>query len=471
MALTLFTSVLAADGSGEENGPGSGTWQVGVSEFKSDGLYPEHMRFTYEIPKNLISIVEQCPTHKLEFEELQGRQRQLKTEKLRELNQQLHQLLQNRAYAFIDQEKKDSGEDIREFEKKIEEKRQRISETEKAPLWEWTVAKEPECVTASENQEGDVIQPSKLPLKIWSREKNLDCIISGTLEPLGELIYIEVNAYIRATQEIRLLYRGTFFPNEGDRVVEELEKPLRSFLYGKEWSDIMLKVKPKTAEVYLDGSKAKIDETGTIRYVEPGLHSIEIRAPGYVSDQRTVETVDGSTVVVDADLQKADPQTWVITSDPSGAEVLLDSVYIGETPLVLKEQVAPGSILISKEGYSKRVFVMPKEQNRLNVPLHPESINIDAVVASSRKRFYQGLTAFLLSLPLTVVSYGQSNEYAYAFNSALENQSVSDDELERLRSRSTLWYTAYVGSMVLNTVFLSDTIMAMWQYIQSSQEY
>lgn len=469
--VTVIISAVAAESVELTDDPSSEKWKVGVSKFRDEGLTPEHIHFTYDLPEELTDFIQQCPSHALADEEIQAIREQLKKEKIRELQRKLHQLLENRASEFIEQKSSTKNETLRELEMKIEEQRGEILSIEETSLSEWTVGSQRECVLSPRDTEDDLFEFPDLPLNVWMKEKDLDCLITGTLEPLDELLYVEVEAYMRATDKRITLFRGSFFPHENEDILADISLPLRSFLYGKEWSDIALKINPSTAEVYLDGSIARIDERGLIQYIEPGLHSVEVKAPGYKKEQQLVETENRSMKVVPIDLEKADPRTWVIESEPHGASVYIDSIHKGETPLVLKEQVAPASVLIRKNGYSDRFFVMKESSNHLRTQLHPEAVDIDAVIEGARNRFYQGLAAFLLSLPLTVVSYGQSNEFASAYNSALTKTSIGNSELERLRSRSTLWYTAYAGSMILNTIFLTDTILSMRQYIKSSQEY
>ncbi|GEM_PF-5191678 len=469
--VSLVLQVVAAESGGPGYDPASEKWKVGVSQFRDEGLSPEHLHFTYDIPKKLVDYIRQCPTHFLSDEEIQALGEQLKKEKMRELQTKLHQLLERRATEFIEQKNAAEKETLRKLERELEEQREKILSVEETPPREENIGSQRDCVSVPQNTENELFEGTNLPLSIWMKERDLDCLITGTLEPLDELLYVEVEAYLRATDRRITLFRGSFFPHENEEIVADVSYPLRSFLYGKEWSDIALKITPPTAEVHLDGSVAPIDERGLVQYIVPGLHSLEVKAPGYKSEQKLVETENRSIKVVTIELEKADPRTWVIGSEPHGADVYIDSVRKGETPLVLKKQVAPASVLIRKDGYSDRFLVMEENKNHLRPRLHPEVVDIDRVVESARSRFYQGLAAFLLSLPLTVVSYGQSNEYANAYNSALTKTSIDTRELERLRSRSTLWYTAYAGSMILNTVFLTDTILSMRHYIKSSQEY
>ena len=467
-SVPLVNAQISADSELEENRQ---DWSVGFARLEGEALLDENVRFTFAVPVDLFQSVLRCPFHFLDKEEIIGSREQLKQQELLQLENKLHSVLVERATKFIEQEVSASDAPLAKLEQEIEAQRLKIKKLKSEPAAAWEVPSQQRVVLSEHNLEGELYAPPQLPLKLWTEEQDIDCLIQGRIEPLEELLYIEVKAYLRATNQSHIIYRDSFFPRESENLVNDIKRALRSFLYGREWADISLEVEPVTADVYVDGSVAELDETGTIRYLEPGLHTIEVRESGYITQSRLIDLHAGSTEEINVLLEKEDPQTWLIKSEPSRAAVFLGSRQLGITPLLLKEQVPPASVLISKKGYSDRLYVMEDKSTGLTAHLHPSAIDIDAVVENSRDRFYQGLAAFLISLPLTVISYGQSSDYAYAYNSAFTEPSASYKELQRLQARANLWYTAYVGSMLLNGILLTDTFLHMRQYIKSSQEY
>ncbi|MFW5727238.1 MAG: PEGA domain-containing protein [Spirochaetia bacterium] len=469
----LFTGLLLAAGRiSAQEAPEQyrQTWRVGIARFEEQDLLPQYRRFTHQIPASLFETVRRCPSHLLSSEEQRGLREKLKEEERFQLKKELHSLIEQRAAAFLDSGLGERAE-LAELQADIADKRAEIRHLIRTDLSEWKIDTRPACILAAENDDGKLFSPPRLPLKVWTNEQEIDCLIGGRIEALDDLLYVEMHVYLKDINSSRTLYRGTFFPSEIDQFSGELAAALRSFLYGQEWSDIAFEVEPSTAEIAVDGSDVDTDETGTLRYIDPGIHSIEVRAKGYKSRVLTVETRSEGREAVKVSLEKDDPRTWIVDSEPGGAAVYLNSMQVGTTPLILEDRVGPANLLITKSGYTPRMYVMESADRRLAAQLHPHDVNIDAVVERSRQRFYKGLSAFLLSLPLTVVSYGMSSEYAYAYNSALSNPSAGSDELERLRARSTLWYTAYAGSMLINGMLLTDTFLHMWRYIQNSQEY
>jgi len=115
---------------------------------------------------------------------------------------------------------------------------------------------------------------------------------------------------------------------------------------------------PTGSAVYLDGGYQGITPT-FVGNLLAGSHTVILSRAGYQDWVSTVSVSAGQTTTVSATLA-SDPKpvygTVSISSDPSGASVYADDVYVGQTspgiPLVFT-QVKPGyhTLLVSKTGY------------------------------------------------------------------------------------------------------------------------
>lgn len=134
---------------------------------------------------------------------------------------------------------------------------------------------------------------------------------------------------------------------------------------------ITIQSSPVGATIYLDNSyKGQTNSNGvlTISNVYPGLHVLKAVAPGYDSYTTTVN-VDAKArtyVPIRMTVQQGvtpTPQPGysgiAITSDPSGADVFLDNVAAGVTPLTLTT-VTPGqhTVLVQKSGYQDEQILL-----------------------------------------------------------------------------------------------------------------
>ncbi len=99
------------------------------------------------------------------------------------------------------------------------------------------------------------------------------------------------------------------------------------------------------------------------RDVERGYHSLSVSSPGYASSNTTVFVSGGETTRVFISLLPSptptpthaslpDMGTVSVSSEPSDAEVSVDSVFRGTTPLTLVSiEQGTHTIVITKEGY------------------------------------------------------------------------------------------------------------------------
>ncbi|MCE5299217.1 MAG: PEGA domain-containing protein [Methanoregulaceae archaeon] len=180
---------------------------------------------------------------------------------------------------------------------------------------------------------------------------------------------------------------------------------------------------PSGAAVYVDGSYRGVTSTSVGNLV-PGSHSVQLILAGYQDWTGTVTISAGATTYLNPTLtvdQQPKYATASITSNPPGATVYSNGVYIGQTsagsPLIFT-QVNPGtySLLITKSGYQDysgtQTVVAGQNYNiavTLNSVQNPTTGGISVISAPSQAEVYlnnafRGLTPITLD-SLTPGSY------------------------------------------------------------------
>jgi hypothetical protein len=124
--------------------------------------------------------------------------------------------------------------------------------------------------------------------------------------------------------------------------------------------DLQVGSTPSGAAVFLNGDfkgNTPVDDTLDINDLAPGTYTITLTRAGYVDYTKSVDVVAGGKTQVSALLQPSGQApttaTAQISSTPSGAEVYVDNVFVGLTPLTFSN-VVPGqySIDIRLAGYN-----------------------------------------------------------------------------------------------------------------------
>ena len=130
---------------------------------------------------------------------------------------------------------------------------------------------------------------------------------------------------------------------------------------------------PSHATIYIDG--IKVGEAPLIKDdILLGMHKVVFEKEGYASVEKRIELVDeGIDVILSAELPKVEVVT--ITSEPSGASVMIDGVYKGNTPLTETFSLGEHSIVFSKSGYFEENInvIVDGHTNSLNQKLRSSS--------------------------------------------------------------------------------------------------
>lgn len=130
--------------------------------------------------------------------------------------------------------------------------------------------------------------------------------------------------------------------------------------------DLEVQSSPSGAVVYLDGNYQGSTSPGSpldVTGLTPGTHALLLKKSGYQDYSTTTNIRSGQTTVVSANLipsgQVSSTASVQISSDPGGADVLINNAYVGITPLTA-QNVQPGSstITISLPGYNSYTTTM-----------------------------------------------------------------------------------------------------------------
>ncbi len=132
---------------------------------------------------------------------------------------------------------------------------------------------------------------------------------------------------------------------------------------------------PSGAIARLDGGMT-ITTPGTFRYVSPGYHTVEISRAGYYPYSTSVTVGPGGVSSVSASLSPMQTTgTLRVTSSPSGAEVSVDGIYRGYTPLTVGS-LGSGRHTLSLylsgyQDYSRNVEITSGSETYVSASLTP----------------------------------------------------------------------------------------------------
>ncbi|MCS7201441.1 MAG: PEGA domain-containing protein [Dictyoglomus sp.] len=206
------------------------------------------------------------------------------------------------------------------------------------------------------------------------------------------------------TYELKLTYPGYQDKIERVEVKEGTEIRINLSLLPT-FGSLSIYSNPSGAEVYLNGVHRGITPL-TISNLSPGTYQIQLRKSGYKDLLSSVVVTSGTTSSYNFNLT---PLLGMINvfSNPSGAEVYIDRVYRGKTPLSLSD-VPSGTydirvVLSGYEEYFERISLSPGETKQITANLKPlyGEVLIDSKPQGAKVYIngkYQGNTPINLNL-------------------------------------------------------------------------
>ncbi|HOT03385.1 MAG TPA: PEGA domain-containing protein [Methanolinea sp.] len=138
---------------------------------------------------------------------------------------------------------------------------------------------------------------------------------------------------------------------------------------------IQVSSSPTGAIARLDGGLS-VTTPGNFMYVTPGYHTVEISMAGYFPYSTSVSVSAGGTSSVSASLSPMQTTGSLrVTSSPPGAEVYVDEIYRGYTPLIVGSLSAGRHAvrlhLSGYQDYTQNVDISTGSQSTVSVSLTP----------------------------------------------------------------------------------------------------
>ncbi len=168
--------------------------------------------------------------------------------------------------------------------------------------------------------------------------------------------------------------------------------------------DVLVSSTPTGASVYIDGNyrgSTPADDSLDINDLPPGTHMVSVKKPGYQEYSTSVTVQEGGTVRVFAPLQPAlqTAASVEITSTPAGADVFVNNMYMGITPLSFHD-IAAGTytVDIRMEGYipfSSSGQVIPGQSVHVIAALSP--VQTPAPTTKASVGAFAGVMAFIIA--------------------------------------------------------------------------
>ncbi len=297
-----------------------------------------------------------------------------------------------------------------------------------------------------------------------------DLIIKGSIDRLDEWIYLQIWTRNNILDTEELLYESIASPDSISELIPEIISKLKTVVLGRPWASVILDLAPEDSNIFVKKGNEQINPQ-SLYYLYPGVYDIEITKPGYRSEYIKIDLEAFETRTIAVTLEAENRVTISVQSFPADADLYSGATWIGKTPLLMKNPITPALLTFKLEGYNDNKIIFKDETERdIRIFMQSSIINNDIIISRKRNRFYQSFSYFLLSIPISLVSYGLSSDYGYAYNREVAI-SPNSSEADRLMQLSTSWYNVYLGGIFLNLTLFVNTIFDLLEYIKSNDHF
>jgi hypothetical protein len=206
-----------------------------------------------------------------------------------------------------------------------------------------------------------------------------------------------------------------------------------------------------------------------VLYLAPGTHDIRLQAPGYRPVSRTAELAAEKETRISDSLEKTTTGTVAVSSDPAGADLYVDSYWMGKTPLTVDRPPVRSRGILSLKGFYDIPFSLgPASPAALSFPLQKDVGSKEVQRTKARDDFYRALGFFAFSLPLPAFSYGLAIDFAVK-NFDLTQAGMST-AAGQARATSEVFLGAYYAGIAVSAALFTWMVTRIVRYVEVANE-
>lgn len=436
-------------------------YTLGICSLRGIDIEREQRFFLHSIPSLYLDSLSGIPDHRLTDEEKQSMEEYIVSEALDRLREEAGTLIRQRDALFFE---KDAGRG-QSIQASLERKREEIAGLEAGQYESAELPDSLPLALVKENMQGDLLEPPGVFLKQYCQDRGIDFLVTGSLEGVDDFFYLTTEVYNRFTDSVIFRESTACSSRELAARAEGIIPGLTSAVLGRPWAELRVQTTPPSASIYLEGT---FSGAGILYkpYIRPGTYILEARAPGYESKRLEIELEPEQQETFHLKLPERVLNTFVVETDPPGADIYLSSMWVGKSPVAVAYPGKPAQLVAVKEGH-KRIFTILSEApgERVFLTLQPETPFDYDIREDFRNNFYRDFGLFVVSIPFTLVGYSLAEQYSIALSQADSEGETATEKYYRLWRTARLCYNLYSAGLYANTFLFIHAAVSAAEYI------
>lgn len=303
----------------------------------------------------------------------------------------------------------------------------------------------------------------------FCRASSVDYLVYGKIDRLDGYFSVSLRLFSAAAD--RELWSETHYAadDEFESVLDALERPLATALFGRAYARLDLALFPPTARLLDEGGRAL--SSGDLFFEARAVEAVAA-APGYDSRLIRFRIEPGKAFALRAALEPLPAPSFIVESDPPGASLYLDGVLLGLTPLELPGFAGLRTLRLSLPGredlYTAIQDSPPDGALRFGFAPPSGAAQGDRI-ASAKDEFYKALGWFVLSLPVSTLSYGSFRMYYDASLAALDAGIADPAAIARLNTSYTISQAVFWTSSAVSLGLAINAGVRLARYLKAAR--
>lgn len=297
-----------------------------------------------------------------------------------------------------------------------------------------------------------------------AEESDLDYLIFGLAEEQAGYTIVDIYGYHRFLESVELLTRTTRLSEEVGEDAPAVADEMASLLLGREWATLLVVSERPDAAIRVNGELVGFGRA-EVRYAKPGEYSVSARVAGFERVTEQIALSSGERTVVTLEFLRSEGQRTTLRSSPTGADVYVDSLWVGRTPLVYPFPSGSSVVHIRSAGYLESRFMVDAESPPvISRALLTEQIDWTVELREQRDEFYRALGYFVLSVPVTVLLWG-GYQNVLGTRASPDLSLLPPQEDARLVQLGNTFYWSALGGFAVNTGLFINMIINLLDYV------
>jgi hypothetical protein len=268
----------------------------------------------------------------------------------------------------------------------------------------------------SGHAKGQLIDPTASDLSKAAKASGVDLLVTGSIALESGYAKVVVRGFDAALGREVFAWKSFCAVDDPEPLAADMAVRLERWTAGRNFARLELKPDPTAAELRVNGKL--LSGSSHIAYVyRGGPVDILATASGYAPLSTSVEIALGDRKTQELKMEPLSMGSIFLSTEPSGASISLDSVPQGKSPLSIGLVGSRAIVSASAEGSETQTIVLPASgDGSIDLKLRPsDELGPAGRISAAKDSFYSSLGWFILSIPVTALTYGIYQDYDEAY--------------------------------------------------------